>query len=133
MKTISKSLVRERERLPFLIKQFGNLLPLVENACYDTLSRFCTTYRGAYWHLYKLSNEGFYLAPDIKEALHVCIESNGYEGKVSSDAAGVIVSLFVLNGLALKTSAEKYIHAYYDLRAFALEHEEAFQIFAAID
>ena len=90
-------------------------------------------YNGAYWHFYELSNNGFYMAPDLDEDLTLFIESNGYEGEVSPDAAGIIATLYALNHLCHTTRSEKLIDAYYLLRDYVGQHAEASKIYSAID
>ena len=131
--TIKATLVNDANRLSFLPTYFGSSMFTAEQSIYNTLSSLCETYKGAYWDFYELDNGGFYLAPQLDEQLPICVISNGYEGILSADAAGIVSSLCVINHLCWKTSSEKMIDYYYWLRDFASEHVEASEIFAAID
>ena len=131
--TIKATLVKDKQRLAFLPTYFGSLMMTAEQGIYNTLSNLCETYKGAYWNFYELSNGGFYLAPQLDETLAICVISNGYEGTLSADAAGIVSTLCVINHLCWKTSSEKMINYYYWLRDFASDHDEVSEIFAAID
>lgn len=126
-------MIPDNERLAFLPKYAGKWMLSVENGVYTALSRFCEGYTGGYWNFYELSNGGFYMAPDLDGILPLFIDSNGYEGDVSADAAGIISTLFALNYVCNLSSDEKLIDRYYWLRDFAGEHAEADEIFTAID
>ena len=125
--------VPDNERLAFLPRHAGKSMLSVENSVYKALSRFCKDYTGGYWNFYELSNGGFYMAPDLDGFLPLFIESNGYEGEASADAAGIVSTLFALNYVCNLSGDEKLIDRYYWLRDFAGEHDEADEIFAAID
>lgn len=97
------------------------------------MGHFCKNYTGGYWEFYELSNNGFFMAPQSVEPYNLFIEGNGYEDIVSNDAAGIIVTSYVLNKLVWKTESELLVDQYYLLLDFARQHPESGQIFAAID
>lgn len=130
---ITAKLVHDDHRLSFLPKHFGSMLASAEQDIYTILRHICSSYTGGYWHFYELSNGGFYLAPDMDELLPIFIESNGYDGLLSADAAGIITTLYVLNRLTWVTESEKTINQYYLLRDYIAHHKEAREIYAAID
>lgn len=130
---ITAQLVSDNQRLSFLPKHFGSMMIRAEQSIYKTLRTMCSSYDGGYWHFYELSNRGFYLAPDVEEQLPIYVEGNGYDGQVSSDAAGVITTLCVLNQFCWMTKSDKTIHQYYLLRDYIEYHKEAADIYAAID
>lgn len=132
---INAVIVKENQRLAFLPKYFGShMIVVAEQAIYNTLSKLCTSYRGAFWNYYELSNGGFYMAPCLDEKLQIVIESNGFEGALSADASGIVVTLCVINHLCwCYPSDEQMIEQYYLLRDFADNHIEACEIFSAID
>ena len=104
-----------------------------EAQVYYTLSTICETYKGAYWHFYELSNGGFYMAPDLTEKLPIFVYSNGYEGLLSTDAAGIISTLYAINHFCCASQSEKLLDRYELLRDYAEEHSEALEIYGAID
>jgi hypothetical protein len=64
------------------------------------------------------------------------VHGNGYEGEVSADAFGIIVTLFVYGALAWvgnEALREKFSNHYHQLRDFAIRHAEASAILSAID
>lgn len=131
--TIIATRVSNKNRLRFLPKHFGRYCLQAENYIYDTLSSMCPEYNGAYWHFYELSNQGFYMAPDLSDPLHIEIVSNYYQDDVSADAAGIITSLFALNAFSWEMKQDNFIEAYHLLMDFAEKHSESSQIFTAID
>lgn len=142
------SLVADSARLGFLPKHFGSRRYLKgENAVYNWMGALCPGYRGGYWEFLELSNGSFYMRPTgcppqacppgapsatLPHRMLVRVESNGFEGDVSADAAGIIATLFALNYLACG-GAEELADKYYALREFALDHPESASILGAID
>ena len=125
--------VSEHARMGTLPRHFGRHMMTVEGKIYDLLREFSADYTGGYWHFFELSNGGFYMAPAL-DTLRVCIPSNGYEGQMSGDAAGVTVCLFAFSLLSFQyRETEVFSRHFHRLRDFALGHAEATQIFAAID
>jgi len=131
--SITATLVKDNQRLAFLPKHLGSLMLKFEPLIFQILNNICETYDGGYWHFYELSNGGFYMAPDMDDLLPIFIDLNGYEGKVSADAAGIIASMFALNYLCNESASDKIIDQYYLLRDFASCHSEANSILQAID
>ncbi len=125
--------VSENQRLAFLSKYFGKRMIAAEQGIYNTMGKLCTNYNGAFWSYYELSNGGIYMAPHLNEKLEMVVVSNGYEGILSADAAGIVASLYVINQLCWLDQSEKMSEYYYSLRDYASEHSEANEIYAAID
>ncbi|WP_322092832.1 antirestriction protein [Paraburkholderia bannensis] len=136
-KAISANAVPENRRTTFLPKYFTPLLMIrAESMIYGHAGNLSKDYEGAFWEFYELSNGGFYVAPRREGAFDVFVNGNGYEGEVSADAFGVIVTLFVLGSLVWignEALREKFTAHYYELREFAKDHAEAAAIFRAID
>ena len=125
--------VDDSERMMSLPRHFGQRLLIFEGAVYDFMRRFAADYQGAYWQFYELSNGGFYMAPD-EGPFRLSVDSNGYEGMMSADAAGITVCLFACSHLSFRYSEDNVFGDHFHfLRAFAAEHAEASAIFAAID
>jgi hypothetical protein len=60
--------------------------------------------------------------------------SNGFQGEMSADAAGITVCLFAYSLLSFDyQGTEVFAQHFHGLRDFALEHAESAQIFEAID
>jgi hypothetical protein len=131
------SIVAERipdgdQKMAVLPRHFGRHMLKVEDAVYAFMRHLVTEYRGGFWHFYELSNGGFYMAPEM-DPVQVRVESNGYEGRMSADAAGITACLFAFSHLSFEVNSDVLTRHYYMLRNFALEHAEAKEILAAID
>jgi len=137
---ITSSLVDECGRLFFLPKYFGNLFLVGENMVYQFADKLSVDYKNglcALWNFYELSNGGFYMAPAYDGAMNIAVDSNYFEGEVSSDAAGIVITLFavntIVNSLHEKHDVDDLIDRYYFLRDYACEHPESSLILQAID
>lgn len=128
--------VQDENRLEFLPRHFGRHMLTVEQYIYSQCGNLCPSYRGGYWNYYDLSNGGCYLAPSGESYSLIC-EGNLFDATVSSDAAGIIVSLFTFSQLSFILETDplgprlgEYFH---QLRDFAGHHPEAGLIYRAID
>ena len=124
--------VPDDARMHALPRHFGRHMLTVEDAVYRWMRQLAPEYSGGYWHFYELSNGGFYMAPEC-EPLRLRVESNGYEGLMSSRAAGITACLFALSHLSFRIDDQVIGSHFYQLRDFAVEHQEAGAILAAID
>lgn len=135
---VAANLVAESERLSFLPSFFGPRLMLRGEALvFGWLDQLSKDYTGGYWNFYTLTNGGFYLAPATSERLRLAVEGNGFDDRMSADAAGIVATLFALGQLAAEIegtdAADALIDCYHFLREFAYSHAEAGTIFRAID
>jgi hypothetical protein len=125
--------VSDHARMGALPRHFGRHMMTVEGKIYDLMRAFSFEYEGGHWYFYELSNGGFYMAPTF-QTLRLCIPSNGYDGEMTGDAAGITVSLFAYSHLSFHyRSVDAFVSHFYRLRDFALGHAESAEIFAAID
>ena len=126
-------LVLEDARIDTLPRHFGARMMTVEHSIYSFIREFVAEYKGAFWDFYELSNGGFYMAPN-SDPVKFSVHTNGFEGSLSADAAGITVCLFTFSHLSFQQPAEDvFSRHFYALREFALDHKEAGSIFAAID
>jgi len=126
-------LVLEDARIGTLPQHFGARMMKVENTVYHFMREFVAEYKGAFWDFYELSNGGFYMAPS-SDPVKFSVHTNGFEGTLSADAAGITVCLFTFSHLAFQQPSQGvFSRHFYALREFALEHKEAGSILAAID
>ena len=109
------------------------LMIQLEMTVYRWMAQLNPGYRGGTWTLLKLSNGGLHLRPVDVERVRIVVETNGFEGEVSADAAGIIVTLFGLNHLCHSGYVKQFHDLYYGLRDYALAHAEARLILQAID
>ena len=125
--------VPEHSRIGTLPKYFGLKLVDMEHLVYHFMRKFVSDYNGAFWEFYELSNGGFYMAPST-ELVKFSVHSNGFEGTMSADAAGITVCLFTYSYLSFQQPEnDVFSRHFHQLRDFALNHAEASLIFAAID
>ena len=126
--------VDDSERLMTLPHHFGRRLMIFEGTVYTSMRRFAPDYTGGLWQFFELSNQGFYMAPEERRTYRFSVDTNGYEGVMSADAAGITVCLFTYSHLSFEYFGdETFAEHFHRLRDFALEHAEASAIFAAID
>ena len=124
--------VSKHARMGTLPRHFGPRMMRVEHKIYVLMGKFVADYAGGFWNFYELSNGGFYMAPKLPP-VGFSVPSNGFEGQMSADAAGITVCLFAFSHLAFAGDDEVFSRHFHWLRDFALGHAEARQIFAAID
>lgn len=130
--SITAARVPDEERMNTLPRHFGRHLLSVENAIYAWLRELSGEYSGGYWHFYELSNGGFYMAPQC-ESLQLRVDGNGYDGRMSGDAAGIVACLFALSHLSFRIPNDMLSRHFHQLLEFAAEHREASAIIAATD
>lgn len=125
--------LEDSERMRALPGHFGERLLIFEGAVYDFMRRFAPSYRGGYWEFFELSNGGFYMACQ-GGPFRFGVDTNGYEGEMSADAAGITVCLYALSHLSFThAGGGVFANHFHLLHAFAAEHAEVSAIFAAID
>lgn len=137
---IAANIHRERlddtQRINHPAGLFGHHFPMqLEPFVFDIAQRLSADYRGGLWHFYALTNEGFYLAPELPETFAVQSE-NGYRGTMSADALGITACLYAYSHLSFVGPGEfsaACAGKYHQLLAYAFEHLEARSILAAID
>lgn len=131
---ITATLVPDANRLEFLPAMFGTRLMMRGEALvYGWMRRLCKDYQGGYFNFYTPSNGGGYLALAQVQPVQIDVDSNGFSGEMSADAAGIVATLFALCQLSNETEQEGIVELYHALRDFAGEHKEAALIFGAID
>lgn len=134
--TITRELVAEKERVNHTAALFGHNFPLcLEPFVYGITGMIAEKYRGGYWHFYRLSNNGFYMAPDSDNQFRVSCE-NGFDGMLSADALGIVVSLYAFSHLSFggpSKFAETCAEHYHLLREYVFRHDEVDAILRAVD
>lgn len=134
---ITRTLIATLDRVPTTAKLFGyEFSQKIEPFVYTVARVMAPAYNGAYWHFYRLSNGGFYMAPDIDGPVQASCATNFFRGELSADALGIVSCLTAYSNLSFgqpeafaRTCAEQF----YLLRDFAGYHHEAAAIYAAID
>lgn len=130
--TITKSQVPDIKTGFVLSKCAGNLFRRLDYLLYETLTTCCEEYRGN-WDMFELSNDSFYIAPLEKyKRMKVVNPPNGYSREMTSDAAGITVSLIALDSLIFEKGREIHVRLRQRLLDFAMAHDENKEIMAAI-
>src|SRR5258708_2182210 len=133
MQKIEAYLVLKDARMETLPRHFGARMMTVEHSVYNFMREFVAEYKGGFRDFYEPSNGGFYMAPN-SDPVKFRVHTNGFEGTLSADAAGITVCLFTFSHLSFQRPTEDvFSRHFYALREFALDHKEAGSIFAAID
>ena len=130
---ITATIVPDERRMEILPRYFGKHMIRGEIAVYSAMESLCETYHGGFWDYFELSNGALYMAPRLEGPLPIICDGNGYSGQMSSDAAGIVASLFALNAMAWSTEDATFTELYHRVLAFVPSHPEAREIFAAID
>ncbi len=104
-----------------------------ETLLYTFMQWLSPDYSGGYWHFMEAGGQPLYLAPTAPDRFRIRCRTNGYEGEVSADAAGMIATLFTFSHLSFETQDDHIAEAFHRLRDHAGDHSEAAAIFSAID
>lgn len=129
------SLVSDDRREKFLPTMFGlQRLIIAEFTLYNLMERLSPRdYRGGFWNFYEHKGKPLFLAPAGDRRFRIEGEITCYEGEVSSEAAGIIATLFTFSHLSIKFESDRLAEGYERLRVYSDGHPEASAIFAAID
>ena len=127
---VTRELVPEDRRLDVAERLFGIHFPLrLEPVIYGITEKMAEEYKGGYWDLYTLSNDGFYMAPSPDHVFHVTCD-NMFEDDLSGDALGITACLYAYSHLSFSDGRFARICArhYHRLREYMFEHPEVRQI-----
>ena len=119
-------------RLGTLPRHFGIHMLTVEGRIYDLLGQFSPSCDGGMWQFFELSNGGFYMTPP-DESYELSVDGNGYQGRMSADAAGITVCMFAFSQMSFEYTNEVFSRHYHLLFDYARNRPEAAAIFRAID
>ncbi len=133
---ITRQRVAEDQRINHTADIFGVYFSMrLEPVVYAITESIVPEYNGGYWEFYKLSNGGFYMAPNSDMPFHVTCE-NGFEGTLSDDALGITVCLYAYSNLSFgdqNAFKETCAGQYHLLRDYMLGHKEVREILGAVD
>ncbi|ENH8682198.1 antirestriction protein [Salmonella enterica] len=149
--TTAKVISNCEERLMFLPKHFGQYCMTVEDLAFNwmrklspkndsnylthALDKIEAHYDGGEWDFFELSNGGMFLAPNSREEYRITVPGNYFDGLLSAEAAGIVVTYFTLGQLSALPImfSERAASYYHKLTDYACEHAEYNKIRAAID
>lgn len=121
-------------RFGFTTELFGQRACLEgELAVFQWMRRLCSTYDGGYWNFYRLSNGGFFMAPNETEPMRLVWAMNWSDELVSAQVAGIVATLFALYQTMQTHPDDLLVENYHLLREFLSEHPEAEAMFRLID
>ena len=131
---ISAILCTNEERLSFTSELFGPVLKLQGESLVLEVHKQMTghSYSG-HWHYFKLSNDGLYMAPEKNEVHPITWGGNGLVEELTSEASGIVATLFALNAIHQEHGGWQPDLQFYWLQDFAREHAESRKIFRVLD
>lgn len=121
------------ERFSFLIRRFDKHHSTVDLFLRSFAVQLCPDFKGAQWRFFETSTGTVFMVPGSYDSLHVCIDTNGFDARVSAEVAGLIVSLFVLTRLCAVSRSPAHMRMLVLLRNYALTLPQAATVFRAID
>ncbi|MBB4000137.1 antirestriction protein [Aureimonas pseudogalii] len=128
------SIVADSRRMTFLPALFGpRRMVAGEATIYNVMGQLSPEYRGGLWDFLELDGKPLYMRHDGEGRIGIQWHGNGFEGIVSTDAAGIIACLLAFSSLSFDDPTDLMADAFHRLREFALDHPEARTIFRAID
>lgn len=134
--TIKSNLVHPRGRDTFWRFYFGSVQGWqhLENDIFKMMDNLCDIYHGAFWEFSMLTNGGAFIWPDMPETtLYLFNPHNGNNAELSPEAAGIAVCLMTFSIWSFNTESPVLVEYFYQLRDYALQHEECAAIFRLID
>ena len=137
-KTLSRIELTGDERADQTHTLFGLYFPLhLEPTVYAITDRIAPAYTGGFWRFWRLANGSFYMTPDDADAARYWISSmNGWQGKLSADALGIVSCLTAYSHLSFGGPAEfarECARHYHLLREYMFAHAEVAAILRAVD
>ena len=131
--------------MAYVDKLFGISYVLkLEPIVFRFAEQLAAEYKGGYWQFFALSNGGFYMSPRTNSIFDVACD-NGFEGKLSADALGIVACLYSYSNLSFgdtssgvpNTGVGAFAGAcadhYHLLREYMFVHAEVRNILRAID
>jgi len=129
------SLVPDDRRPEFLPALFSlRHLIIAENTVYAMMDRLSPhDYGGGHWNFYEDGGQPLFLAPTSKPRFRIVPDITCFEGEVSTEAAGIIATLFAFSHLSMKLRSDFLSDGYQRLHRYVDGHTEASEIYQAID
>ncbi|WP_431768954.1 antirestriction protein [Xenorhabdus khoisanae] len=107
-------------------------LMLLEHTVIKAAVTLCEDYRSDKWQCRKVSDNIAYAVPTRADRYVVKTETTDFNGEVSADTFGLMVTLTVLGYLTALIKQDEIAERLCDLRAYALQHPQAPCIRAAL-
>ncbi|CDG16829.1 putative Antirestriction plasmid protein (modular protein) [Xenorhabdus doucetiae] len=107
-------------------------LMLLEHTVIKAAATLCEDYRSDQWRCRKISDKIAYAVPTRADTYTVNVDITHFEGEVSADTFGLIVTLTVLGYLTALMKQDEVAERFCDLREYALQHPQTQSIRAAL-
>ncbi|CDG22211.1 Putative Antirestriction plasmid protein (modular protein) [Xenorhabdus poinarii G6] len=107
-------------------------LMLLEHSVIKAAATLCEDYRRDQWWCRKISDKIAYAVPTRADTYTVKVDITHFEGEVSADTFGLIVTLSVLGYLTALMKRDEEAARFCDLREYALQHPQTQSIRAAL-
>lgn len=108
-----------------------------EQYVFGFMDHYCAEYNGGMWEMYTLSNGAFYLAMDKDKTVNIVNPNNYYKGNMSTDAAGICMSIMSIAYLWESEKDEQkrevFNRKYHGLWDYVHQHEEVSQMVRFLD
>ncbi|HHD7476774.1 TPA: antirestriction protein [Klebsiella oxytoca] len=137
---ITAKIIPGNRRLAFLPRLFGAYYLPAEAAVYSHARALCKGYDGGEWEFVELSCGGGFMYPLSAETFSLSVSGNWFEGELTAEATGIVLTLFTLNLMIWKAHDAGYEHIcdmlitqQEKLKRYADQHTESGLIFRAID
>ena len=133
---IKSNLVHPHCRDTFWRFYFGSVpgWQRLEGDIFKMMDNLCDIYHGAFREFSMLTNGGAFIWPDmIETSLPMVNPHNGNNAELSPEAAGIAVCLMTFSIWSFNTESTVLVEYFYQLRDYALQHDECAAIFRLID
>ena len=131
---ISAKLCSTDERLSFTSQLFGPvLMSRGESLVLDVHNQMTGRIASGRWDYFTLTNDGLYMAPEKDELQPITWGGNGLDVVLTSDASGIVATLFALNIMHQEFGDWQPAVLFDLLEDFAREHAENKKIFRILD
>lgn len=137
---ITARIIPNNRRMAFLPRLFGAWYLTGEAGVYNHARSLCADYQGGSWEFVELSCGSGFMYPLSAERFTVSISGNWFEGELSAEATGIVLTLFTLNHMIWHAHDAGYEHIcdmlitqQEKLKLYADQHPEAGLIYRAID
>lgn len=124
--------VNGKERFALLVRHFGHVCIEFESILSHVMQEICPKYVCGYWRFFELENGAFYMVPAEDNSYQFEVNSNGFKGLISQEAAGIVATILTLNYMLMAHKTKKLVYKFYLLLDYAMAHEESDAIFAAL-
>ena len=131
--TIEARQIPNDERLQILPRHFGRHMLTIVTPCMRSCAGSPLNIPAATGGTLSSQTAGSTWRQSTRLTFNICVDTNGFEGSMSADAAGITACLFALSHLSFQIQHDCIASHFHLLRDFALEHAEASVILAAID